>query len=391
MVKSLNETLRQYSYEPGVKLFLESVDEELKAQPLIYELKNLYKMVERKNLGLLYRQPLVTLLEIINRADDDARMEAILNELAIYDYVPEIKLFLANLTKSPIERQNLKNSGKGQKVYSLVEKAENGHLVYLSDRWFLISESEIKQVIPDDYIKDENKIREIRMLEQVVNMCEIKDDIINFKIDENLTLGLSTKKTKEIYLNGEKLDKESTLESIFNSPIVPYLKRNHYLLINTAANNLDKFMELDIAMKVNNLLNPHLENYVFNYKDKMYVYSKDQRYGSRFFQYENVSELIHDIQKELDYDCTHFYENKLSKELKHFRALEDKEQQVVLRLKDVNESIELITSDDVLLKESKDLQLTLKNCLAFKKQLLDELNLVRADKVKGRKEMINKN
>lgn len=385
--ESLKHNLDQFRYEEDVKLFLESVDEEIKSMPLVYELKDLYKKVERKNLGELYRPALVQLLETINKANDDSRMESVLNELAIYDWVPEIKHFLMKMTASPIERQNLQNSGKASKIYTLVEKVDEGHLAYIIDRWFLIAESEIKQVNADDYIKDADKIRNIRLIEQVMNMSDIENDIISFQIDENLSLGVSTK-NNSIYLNGEKLDKETTLETLFNSPIIPYLKRDYYNLIESTVNNLDKFVELDVALKVSNLLQPFTESVVFNYKDKMYIYNKDNRTGSKFYAYENATELIRDVQKELDYDLTHFYENKLSTELKKLRGLEDREQTIDMKLQDVNESLKMILENKELLDESKDLQLTKNNLMVYKHKLTQELNKIKAEKSKTRKIML---
>jgi hypothetical protein len=382
--ESLKQNLDSYRYDPDVKILLEKIEEEIESQSLVMELKDLYKKVERKNLGQLYRPVLVQLLETINKPDDDSRMESVLNELVIYDWVNEIKHFLLKMTSSPIERQNLQNSGKASKIYTLVEKVDEGHLAYIVDRWFLIAESEIKQVLADDYIKDNDKIRNIRLLEKVMNISEIEENIISFQIDENLKLGISTK-DHSIHLNEEKLDKETTLETLFNSPIIPYLKRDYYNLVESTVNNLDKFVELDVALKISNLLNPFTESVCFNYKDKMYVYNKDNRTGSRFYAYENATELIHDVQKELDYDLTHFYENKLSTELKTLRSLEDREQQINIKLQDVNESLKMINENDELVKESKELQLTKNNLLVYKHKLTTELNQIKVNKTNTRK------
>lgn len=385
--EALNHNLQNFRYYPEVKALLETVQEEIQSMPLVYELKDLYKKVERKNHGVLYRPALVQLLETINKPDDDSRMESILNELAIYDWIPEIKFFLMKMAASPLERQNLKNSGKATKVYTLVEKVDEGHLAYIADRWFLIAESEIKQVIADDYVKDVEKIRNIRILEKVLQLAEIEENLINFKIDENLTLGISTK-NNGIFLNGEKLDKETTLETLFNSPVIPYLKRDYYNLIESTINNLKKFVELDVALKVTNLLNPFTESVCFNYKDKMYIYNKDARTGSKFYAYENASELIHDVQKELDYDLTHFYENKLSKELKTLRGLEDREQQIDIKLQDVNESIKMLAENEELMKENKELKLTYNNLLVYKHKLTLEMNDIKSKKSAARKTLL---
>ncbi|MCK9445832.1 hypothetical protein M0Q50_02950 [bacterium] len=379
ILEGLKNDLSNYTYFKEVKQLFENIEEEIESKPLVYEMKDLYKKVERKNLGMLYRQPLVTLLEIINRVDDDARMEGILNELTIYDWVPEIKHFLMKMTQSPIERQNLRNAGKASKVYTIVEKCEEGHLTFNMDKWFLIGESEIKQVFVDDYIKDNDKIRDIRLLEKVMSLSEIKDNRLLFPIDENLELGISIDK-KEIYLNGEKLDKETTLETLFNSPIIPMLRRDYYPVIESAINNLDKFMELDIVLRVTNLLNPFNESLVYNYKDKIYVYSKDARTGSRFYAYENANELIHDIQQEYQCDLSSFFEKKLSTEVKALRTLEDREQQINIKLQDVKESIDMLKDNEDLIKENKELEETFNNLLAYKHNLTIELNDIKDKK-----------
>jgi len=384
--ESLKTTLQPFTYDPDVKLFLEAVQNEVDSYPLVMELKDLYKKVERKNYGQLYRQPLVKLLEIINKDNDDSRMESVINELVIYDWIPEIKHFLIKINTNPIERQNLINSGKGEKVYTLVEKVEEGHLAFISNRWFLISETEIKQAIVEDYINDVDKLREIRMLEKVLQMGDIKEDEISFKIDENLIVSVSTK-TKEISFNGSKLDKETTLETLFNSPLIPMLKRDYYNLVESTLNNTEKFVDLDIALKVTNILKNFSESVVFNYKDKMYMYSDDKRSGSRFYAYENATELIQDVQQELDYDLSKFFENKLSDELKTLRNLEDKEKVVDMKLKDVNESIDLLKTSNII-KESKELEATFNGLLILKKKISDELFSIREEKAIVRKSLI---
>lgn len=385
MFQSLNENLFPFTYYQNVKLFLENFGEEIQSQPLVMDLKDIYKKIERQNQGMVYRQPLITILEIINKQDDDARMESILNELSIYDWVPEIKKFMYGLSKNPIERQNLVNSGKANKIFTLVEKVDDGIMVFVQDRWFLIKENEISQVLVDDFIKDDEKIREIRILEQVMTLADIADDMIKFRIDENLNISISTKKGHDVYINDEKIDSDSSLESIFTSPIIPYLKKDYYHLLNTTKNNINKFVELDIAMKVSNMLKPQTESIIFNYKDNMYVYSKDQRSGSMFVKYESVNELIIDIRREFDCDVTSFYENKLSKEMKHYKALEEKEKAVELKIKDINESIDMLSENKELMEESKELKDTFDSLLLHKHELIKNLKEIKDQKNKIKK------
>lgn len=387
--KTLNERLLKYTYDTEVKNLLEKVDQELETYSLVYELKDLYKQIERQNQGMIYRQPLNVILEIINQPNDDSRMESILNELKIYEWVPQVKKFIYGLTKSPIERQNMTNSGKADKVYTMVEKVDNGYMAFIGDRWFLLSENDVKQTLIEDNIEDDERIRELRTVEQVLKLSDIEDDVIYLKVDENITLGLSTK-DKSLMINEEKLDTETTLENIFNSPIIPYLKKDYYVLVNTLKENINSIVELDVALKVNNILNPHLEAYAFNYKDKMYLYSKDSRTGSSFYQYESVNELIRDISKELDYDLTPFYENKLSKEMKKFRTLEDKEKVLENKIKDVQDSIDELSYEKELLENDKNLKLTFDNLLLYKHQLNKKLNELKDYRTQYRKIKLSK-
>jgi len=375
IVDSLDESLKPFTYQSNVKSFLESVKEEIKSKPLVYDLKDLYKKVERSNLGVLYRPALETLLNIINRDNDDYIMEGVLNELSIYDWIPEIKSFLKNLNQNPYEIQNMEGNGKAYPVYTLVEKNEEGSFAFVGGSWFLINEEKIEKVTIDEYIEDKEKIKQIRILEQALSIGDLSEEKISLKIDEGLSVGISTKDAS-IYLNDEKADKETTLESLFNSPLVPYLKKDYYVLLETIKDNVDKFMDLDISLKVCNPLKPYLENYCFNYKDNMYLYVKDNR------------DLIIDVRKELDYDISKFFENKLSKETKKLRELEDKEKNIEIKIKDVNESINMLSEQKDLLEESEDLRVTLNNLLSYKQKLSKELNQVKEEKTTTRKYMI---
>jgi len=387
--KVLNEKLIKYAYDTEVKNLLEKVDTEIESNSLTYELKDLYKQIERQNQGMIYRQPLNTVLEIINKPDDDSKMESILNELQIYDWVPQIKKFIFELTKNPVDRQNMINSGKGDKLYTLVEKLDNGnYMVFVADRWFILDENNIEQTLLEDNIDNDDRIRELRIIEQAMTLSEFKDGIFYLKIDENLTIGLSTK-DKALFVNDEKLDTETTLENIFNSPIIPYLKKDYFSLLNTLKENLNNIVELDVSIKVSNILNPFLEAYVFNYKDKMYLYNKDMRTGSSFYQYESVNEMIRDIKKELDYDLSSFLENKLSKEMKKLRGLEDKEKVLESKIKDVQESVDELKNEPELLESNKELKLTFDNLLLYKHQLTNKLNGYKDKKTQYRKSTFN--
>lgn len=370
VIISLNERLKPYTYDKSVKSFLESLNDDIKNNELLYELKNLYNVLNTKNSGELYRQPINVLLQTINLEDDQDRMSKVLNELAIYDWVPEIKLFVHNLTKSPEKRTNLLSGGKGESVFTIVESVEDGHVALVKDSWFILTENVIEKTLLEDHIKDEVELKSLRTLETAMKYANIVDDRINFRISEYLTIGLSVDKKGGLFINDDEMDGETTLESLFNSPIVPIVNKNFYPVLLEVSKNLDKFVELDVVKRVNNLINPYLECFAFNYKNTTFLYRCDERYGNSFYKYESALELVNEVRNELNYDLTYFYENKLGKELITKRRLEDKEREVSLKLEDVNFNIDKLKGSIKMMGESEVLTTALNN-LEKRKNVLD--------------------
>ena len=66
IILSLNEKLKSFTYDKEVKSFLESLNDDMKNYELLYELKNLYNVLNSKNQGELYRQPINVLLQTMN-------------------------------------------------------------------------------------------------------------------------------------------------------------------------------------------------------------------------------------------------------------------------------------------------------------------------------------
>jgi hypothetical protein len=384
IINSLNEKLKAYTYDKSVKSLLESLNDDMANYELLYELKNLYNVLNSKNQGELYRQPINVLLQTINLENDQDRMSKVLNELAIYDWVPEIKLFVHNLTTTPEKRSNLLSGGKGESVYSLVESVEDGHIALIRDSWFLLTENSIEKTLIETHIKDEEELRSLRTLETAMKYAEVSEDRVNFRISEYLTLGLSVAKKGGIFINDDELNEDTTLESLFSSPIVPIVNKNFYPVLLEVSQNLDKFVELDVVKRIGNLINPCLECYAFNYKNNTYLYRCDERYGNSFFKYESALELVNEVRNELNYDLTYFYENKLSKELVVKRKLEDKEREITLKLEDVNFNIEKIKGSIQLIGESEVLTTALKNLEKRYNSLSSELDGVKEVQYKER-------
>lgn len=384
IITSLNEKLKPYTYDKSVKSLLEDLNNDMAQFELLYELKNLYGVLNTKNQGELYRQPINVLLQTINLETDQDRMSKILNELAVYDWVPEIKVFVHNLTKSPEKRSNLLSGGSAESIFTVVEQVEEGHIALVKDSWFLLTENSIEKTLLENHVKDAQALQSLRLLETAMKYSSVSEDRINFRISEYLTIGLSVGNKGGLYINDDELNSETTLESLFNSPIVPIVNKNFYPILLETSKNLDKFVELDVVKRVNNLVNPYLELFAFNYKNNTFVYRCDERYGNSFFKYESALELVNEVRNELNYDLTYFFENKLNKELVVKRKLEDKEREITLKLEDVQFNIEKIKGSLQMIGESEVLTTALANLEKRKTSLDSELLAVKELQYKER-------
>jgi hypothetical protein len=384
IVLSLNERLRPFTFDKQVRSFLESLNIDMKEYQLVYELKHLYNVLNGKNQGELLRQPINVLLQTINLESDQDRMAKVLNELAIYDWVPEIKVFVHNLTKSPEQRANLLSGGKAESIYTIVEQVEAGYLCLIKESWFLLTENDVEKTLLENHVTDTDKLRSLRTLETAMKFARISEARVDFRISENLTVGLAVNKKGSIFINDDELNAETTLESLFNSPIIPIVNKNFYPVILETSKNIDKFVELDIVKKVSNLINPHLEAYAFNYKNATYLYRFDERYGASLYKYESAIELVNEVKNELNFDLTYFYENKLGKEMMTKRKLEDKEREIELKLEDVKFNISKVKTSIEYIGESKVLNEALTNLEKRRTVLEKDLQSVKESQYKER-------
>jgi hypothetical protein len=384
IITSLNERLRSFTFDKEIKSFLESLNVDMKEYQLLYELKHLYNVLNSKNQGELYRQPINVLLQTINLESDQDRLSKVLNELAIYDWVPEIKMFVHNLTKSPEQKANLLSGGKGESIYTIVEQVEDGYLCLVKDSWFLLSENNIEKTLLETHVTDSDKLKVLRTLETAMRFSSISADRVDFRVSENLTVGLSVAEKGVMFINDDELNKETTLESLFSSPIIPIVNKNFYPIILETSNNLDKFVELDVVKRVSNLVNPYLEVFAFNYKNATFLYRCDERYGNSFFKYDSAIELVNEVRNELNYDLTYFFENKLDEELVVKKKLEDKEREITLKLEDVKFNISKVKTSIEYIGESNVLTVALENLEKRKESLESDLQSVKELKYKER-------
>jgi hypothetical protein len=377
IISSLNEKLKPFTYDKEVNKLLESLNDDLSNYQLLYELKHLYNVLNSQNQGELYRQPINVLLQTINLETDQDRMGKILNELAIYDWVPEIKLFVYNLTKSPEQKSNLLSGGKSESVYTIVEQVEEGHLSFIRDSWFLLTENSIEKTLLENNVKDEERLRTLRTLQTALQFATINESRIDFRISEYLTIGLSVTSKGGYFINDDEMNNETTLESLFSSPVIPIVNKNFYPLLVEVSKNIDSFVELDVVKKISNLINPTLEVFAFNYKNNIFIYRCDERYGNSFFKYDSALELVNEVRNEMNYDLTYFYENKLSKELISKKKLEDKEREITLKLEDVGFNISKVEGSINMIGKTEVLVEALTNLKKRRSNLDIELQAIK--------------
>jgi len=269
------------------------------------------------------------------------------------------------------------SGGKGESVYTIVEQVEEGHLCFIKDSWFLLTDENIEKTLLENNVKDEERLRTLRSLQTALQFCTINESRIDFRISEYLTVGLSVTSKGGIFINDDELNEETTLENLFSSPVIPIVNKNFYPLLVEVSKNLDSFVELDVVKRISNLINPTLEVFAFNFKSNTFVYRCDERYGNSFFKYDSAIELVNEVRNELNYDLTYFYENKLSKELVTKRRLEDKEREITLKLEDVQFNISKVEGSIKMIGESEVLVQALGNLKKREDSLSVELQAVK--------------
>lgn len=379
---SMSTMLERYKFYEKVSSFLEDVDSILSEQPLLYNLKDLYKKVARKEYSFLYENALHSIMDCINELSDEDRKIKILNDLKLYEWIPEVKLFLYEIATTPQAKQNfISKGGKIDDVFSIVLQLKEGYLTYVANKWFLLNSDGITATLAENHISDEVQLKKLRLLEQAVEKGEFTDNKIVFNIAEGLIVSFDTE-NKKIYLNESEADKGTTLETLFNSAVIPFMGKAFYPVLNETFNNLDKFMKIDTVKRVSNIMNTAYECFVFNYNGKISQYRVDKYSGNSYYTFDNAMPLIENVMHELGADLTFFYESQLSEEAKAKIDITNKEKALMEKLKDVDNGIAQIKEEGDLVKENKVLEDLYNSLLGRKHKLSEELNSVRNTKAK---------
>lgn len=370
ILHSLQMLLEKYSFNSKVKGLLESIDTELSEEPLLYALKDIYYKLSRKQDKFLYEAVKNAVLECINSGDEEERKLKILNDLPLYEWVAEVNALLYNMTENPQMRANLTSvGGLVEDVYSILLESENGYLTYIDNAWYLLNEGGVSETLLEYHIKDTNTLRRLRLLEEACNIAKFDEHSITFEIAENLNLTLNTE-TKEIFINDNVKEIETTLETLFNSPVVPFECKSFYPVINETYTNLDKFANITAAKYVWNPINKAFESIIFNFGGKFYQKRKDKS-SSSFLQFDKALPLIENLKRELGADVTFFFEENLEDEVKAKLQLENQVKSLSEKLEKIEESIFMIKEEKELLEEDKSIE-NLYNTLLVKKHKLSE-------------------
>lgn len=379
---SLSGLLDKYKFYESVNTFLNDIDSALSEQPLLYNLKDLYAKVARKEYTFLYENALHSIIECINQNTDEDRKIRILNDLKLYEWIPEVKLFLYEIASTPQTKQNfISKGGKIDDVFSVVLQLKEGYLTYVANKWFLLTNEGITATLAENHITDDTQLKKLRLLETAIQQAEFTENRIIFNIAEGLVVSFDTD-AKKIYLNESEADKGTTLETLFNSSVVPFMGKAFYPVLNETFNNLDKFMKIDTVKRVSNIMNSAYECFVFNYNGKISQYRIDKYQGNSYYTFENAMPLIENVMHELGADLTFFYESQLSEEVKAKIDIEKQEKTLMEKLSDINNGIEKIKDEGNLVKENKALENLYNSLLGKKHKVSEELKAVRNAKAK---------
>lgn len=378
---SLSNTLDKFKFYENVNAFLTEVDGELSSKPLIYSLKDLYSKLKRKDQHWMYESACNSILECIQQRSDEDK-HRILEDLKMYEWIPEVHEFLFGLASTPQAKSNfMAKGGKIEDVYSVVLQIKEGHLTYVAGTWFLLNKDGVKATLKENHITDIVQLKKLALLEDAINRADFNEDTITFNLAEGLTISFNTS-NKKITLNESEADKATTLESLFNSPVVPLLAKGFYPILVETFNHLDKFVVVNTVKKVSNILNSTYECYVFNYEGKISQYRVDKRLGSSYYTYENAIPLIENVIHELGADLTFFYQDQLTEESKAKIEIQNKEKTVTEKLADVEQGILAIKESGESLTDNKALETLYNSLLGRKHKLTEELKTIKKDKVK---------
>jgi len=382
---SLTAQLESFTFLDNIKTLLSGLESDLQENKLYFTLKDLYSKIERKDNRFLYETALEALMECINQNSDEERKIKIVETLNMYEWIPEIKIFLYEMASTPQQKMNFSSQGgKINDVYSLILQVKEGYIARVHDTWFLLGETGIKGVLLEDFVSDDVERKKIHLLTQALELGTFTENSITFDLGENFNFSIDMSNGK-LYLDGVAAENETTLESLFNSPVVPYMGKAYYPIINECLISRKKFVILDSVKRVNNITNNTYECFVFNFKGTIFQYRVDKFTGNNVLQYDSAHAIIENVMHELGVDITFFYENLLSEELKQKVELEKQEMKIQENIKSIEDGILAIkaeSNEDKSIMEHKAIKNVYNGLLSKRHKLQEELKTVKHKKSK---------
>lgn len=379
---SLKLTLESLSYYDNVKDFLVQISSELNESSFYFQLKDLYHKISRKENVFLYENVLSSILESINQATEQDRAVKAMNDLKIFDWIPEVKQFLFEHTENKQLKSNLiAKGGQIEDVYSVVVKVDEGYLAFVHDKWFHMTKNGINVTLLENHIKNEVERRKIILLEQALEVAKFDGDIIQFHIGEGTVIGLN-QTNGQILLNGDVAEEETTLESIYNSPVISLLGKSYYPMMAECLANLKSFVLLDTVKKASNVMNKRYECYLFNHEGQIYQYRIDSYQGNSIHKFESALAIVENVLHELGVDSTYFFESLLSDDLKKKVELDRKEVKLTEKLTNVEDAILKIKDQKKDILENKSIKLLHNSLLSERHRISEELKSVKNSKSK---------
>lgn len=372
--QNVSDKFKHFSGWKKAEKLLEELTDELEEsdRKFLYDLKDLYVKLLRSNLNNVYDKPLDILMKIINLPDDTARIESVVNELQVYNWIPLVDNFIDKYMDNSSMRKNIKFEGKSSKIYTVSFFINGGQMFYLDDKWFFITDSQIMTTTLGDWIREFDKIT-MENLAQALSVAKIDSEMISFEINENLTISYKFDFDGNFYINGNAAESGTNIKTFFMTTEVPMNKKNLLPILETVYNNIDNFIELDICLKIINSVKKNY-TYLFNYIGKIYRYDIDKKIGNQFYECDSAEKTIDEINKEWDYDATEFLKDILDKESEIQKNQLDQKKVIRLEIDKTNKIINDLKSDDEI-QEEPEIKELLEKLYIQKAKLLSDYNL----------------
>lgn len=301
-----------YKYSDNINKIFESIYNEAEENKLIYDLSDLYHSLNKTHDRHYYSSVLNKILEIINTDSSDYRKVLIANDLAIWNFIPEVRSFLLKYTDNPYKQEEiLSDLGLSEEIITIYQKINEGDLIYIKNSWFLITEEKVKKIpFITDIVKDQHLLNKLTLLEKSIQLSKIKENILSIEIDEDIILSISLDENKSLFINKEI--SKANLNIIFESPLIPENKKDLYSIFESVSLYYEQFVKYDKCIKIYNAIREK-EGYAFihNKFNYLYEYNKLSNNGI-LYEYKDINKLIENVKIHYGINLSTFFNSNIS-------------------------------------------------------------------------------